>query len=154
MKGKIITIVLILAFVGFLVWANFALDKENEKLARENSESTSDSSEEYTGPSRVIEVTSSNFDEEVINSDIPVLIDFYADWCEPCKMLSPIVEEVSSKYEDVKFVKINIDIEQDIANAYRIMSIPTLVYIKDGEEQNRVLGAVGKDAVESLIEKK
>lgn len=153
MKGKIITIVLILAFIGFLVWANFALDKENEKLARENSESTSDSSEEYTGPSRVIEVTSSNFDEEVINSEVPVLIDFYADWCEPCKMLSPIVEEVSSKYEDVKFVKINIDIEQDIANAYRIMSIPTLVYIKDGEEQNRVLGAVDKDTVETLIEK-
>ena len=154
MKGKIITIVLILAFVGFLVWANFTLDKENEKLARENSESTSDSSEEYTVPSRVIEVTSRNFDEEVINSEVPVLIDFYADWCEPCKMLSPIVEEVSSKYEDVKFVKINIDNNQDIANAYRIMSIPTLVYIKGGEEQNRVLGAVGKDAVESLIEKK
>lgn len=153
MKGKIITIVLILAFVGFLVWANFTLDKENEKLARENSESTSDSSEEYTGPSRVIEVTSSNFDEEVINSDVPVLIDFYADWCEPCKMLSPIVEEVSSQYEDVKFVKIDIDSNQDIANDYMITSIPTLVYIKNGEEQNRVLGAVDKDTVETLIEK-
>ena len=153
MKGKIITIVLILAFVGFLVWANFALDKENEKLARENSESTSDSSEEYTGPSRVIEVTSSNFDEEVINSSVPVLIDFYADWCGPCKILSPIVEEVSSQYEDVKFVKINIDSNQDIANDYMITSIPTLVYIKNGEEQNRVLGAVDKDTVETLIEK-
>ena len=153
MKGKIITIVLILAFVGFLVWANFALDKENEKLASKNSESSNSTSEEYTGPSRVIEVTSSNFNEEVINSDIPVLIDFYADWCEPCKILSPIVEEVSSKYEDIKFVKINIDNNQDIANEYRIMSIPTLVYIKGGEEQNRVLGAVGMDVVESLIEK-
>ena len=153
MKGKIITILLIVAFVGFLVWANFTLDKENEKLARENSESTSDSSEEYTGPSRVIEVTSSNFDEEVINSDVPVLIDFYADWCGPCKILSPIVEEVSSKYEDVKFVKINIDSNQDIANDYMITSIPTLVYIKNGEEQNRVLGAVDKDTVETLIEK-
>lgn len=153
MKGKIITILLIMAFVGFLVWANFALDKENEKLASENSESSNSTSEEYTGSSRVIEVTSSNFNEEVINSDIPVLIDFYADWCEPCKILSPIVEEVSSKYEDIKFVKINIDNNQDIANEYRIMSIPTLVYIKGGEEQNRVLGAVGMDVVESLIEK-
>lgn len=153
MKGKIITILLIIAFVGFLVWANFALDKENEKLVSKNSESSNSTSEEYTGLSRVIEVTSSNFNEEVINSDIPVLIDFYADWCEPCKILSPIVEEVSSKYEDIKFVKINIDNNQDIANAYRIMSIPTLVYIKGGEEQNRVLGAVGKDVVESLIEK-
>lgn len=152
MKGKIITILLIIAFVGFLVWANFALDKENEKLARENEEETT-TSEEYTGPSRVIEVTSSNFNEEVINSSVPVLIDFYADWCGPCKILSPIVEEVSSKYEDVKFVKINIDNNQDIANEYRIMSIPTLVYIKGGEEQNRVLGAVGMDVVESLIEK-
>ena len=152
MKGKIITILLIIAFVGFLVWANFALDKENEKLARENEEETT-TSEEYTGPSRVIEVTSSNFNEEVLNSSVPVLIDFYADWCGPCKILSPIVEEVSSKYEDVKFVKINIDNNQDIANEYRIMSIPTLVYIKGGEEQNRVLGAVGMDVVESLIEK-
>ena len=152
MKGKIITIVLILAFVGFLVWANFAIDKENEKIARENEENST-TSEEVSGPSRVIEVTSSNFNEEVINSSVPVLIDFYADWCGPCKILSPIVEEVSSQYEDVKFVKIDIDSNQDIANDYMITSIPTLVYIKNGEEQNRVLGAVNKDTVETLIEK-
>ena len=152
MKGKIITILLIIAFVGFLVWANFAIDKENEKLARENEENST-TSEEVSGPSRVIEVTSSNFNEEVINSSVPVLIDFYADWCGPCKILSPIVEEVSSQYEDVKFVKINIDSNQDIANDYMITSIPTLVYIKNGEEQNRVLGAVDKDTVETLIEK-
>ena len=153
MKGKIITILLIVAFIGFLVWANFALDKENEKLARENEEETT-TSEEVSGPSRVIEVTSSNFNEEVINSEVPVLIDFYADWCEPCKILSPIVEEVSSQYEDVKFVKIDIDSNQDIANDYMITSIPTLVYIKNGEEQNRVLGAVDKATVETLIEKR
>ena len=114
MKGKIITILLIVAFIGFLVWANFAIDKENEKLARENEENST-TSEEVSGPSRVIEVTSSNFNEEVINSSVPVLIDFYADWCGPCKILSPIVEEVSSQYEDVKFVKIDIDSNQDIA---------------------------------------
>ena len=153
MKGKIITILLIVAFIGFLVWANFAIDKENEKLARENEENST-TSEEVSGPSRVIEVTSRNFNEEVINSDVPVLIDFYADWCGPCKILSPIVEEVSSQYEDVKFVKINIDSNQDIANDYMITSIPTLVYIKNGEEQNRVLGAVDKDTVETLIEKR
>lgn len=152
MKGKIITILLIVAFIGFLVWANFAIDKENEKLARENEENST-TSEEVSGPSRVIEVTSSNFNEEVINSSVPVLIDFYADWCGPCKILSPIVEEVSSQYEDVKFVKIDIDSNQDIANDYMITSIPTLVYIKNGEEQNRVLGAVDKDTVETLIEK-
>lgn len=152
MKGKIITILLIVAFIGFLVWANFMLDKENEKLARENEENST-TSEEVSGPSRVIEVTSSNFNEEVINSSVPVLIDFYADWCGPCKILSPIVEEVSSQYEDVKFVKIDIDSNQDIANDYMITSIPTLVYIKNGEEQNRVLGAVDKDTVETLIEK-
>ena len=153
MKGKIITILLIVAFIGFLVWANFAIDKENEKLARENEENST-TSEEVSGPSRVIEVTSSNFNEEVINSSVPVLIDFYADWCGPCKILSPIVEEVSSQYEDVKFVKINIDSNQDIANDYMITSIPTLVYIKNGEEQNRVLGAVDKATVEALIEKR
>ena len=153
MKGKIITILLIVAFIGFLVWSNFAIDKENEKLARENEENST-TSEEVSGPSRVIEVTSSNFNEEVINSSVPVLIDFYADWCGPCKILSPIVEEVSSQYEDVKFVKIDIDSNQDIANDYMITSIPTLVYIKNGEEQNRVLGAVDKATVETLIEKR
>lgn len=78
----------------------------------------------------VLDVTSQNFEEEVLKSEKPVLVDFYADWCGPCKMLSPIVDEVANEKEDIKVCRINIDEEQDLAVEYGIMSIPTLVVIK------------------------
>ena len=79
------------------------------------------------------------------------LIDFYADWCGPCQMLSPIVEKVAEENEDVKVVKLNIDENQELAVQYSVMSIPTLVVIKNGKEENRVIGLVSKSEVEELI---
>ena len=99
----------------------------------------------------VLKVTSENFEKEVLQSDKPVLIDFYADWYGPCKMLSPIVDEVAEENTDIKVVKINVDNAQDLAMKYQVMSIPTLVVIRDGREVNRSVGLIDKSEVISLI---
>ena len=80
----------------------------------------------------IIKVNSQNFEEEVIKSEKPVLIDFYADWCGPCKMLSPIIDEIAEENYEIKVVKVNVDDSQDLAMKYQVMSIPTLVVIKNG----------------------
>lgn len=80
-----------------------------------------------------------------------VLVDFYAEWCGPCKRLSPIVEEVAKEEEEVKFVKMNIDTCEDIAIEYQVMSIPTLVVMKNGKEANRSVGLIDKEQVKELI---
>ncbi len=95
----------------------------------------------------VLTITKSNFDAEVVNSDKPVLLDFWAEWCGPCRMLSPIVDEVAEELADVKVGKINVDQEPDLAAKFQVMSIPTLVLMKEGKEANRSLGAIPKKAV-------
>ena len=85
----------------------------------------------------IIKANSANFEEEVLKSEKPVLIDFYADWCGPCKMLSPIIDEIAEENSDIKVVKVNVDDSQDLAMKYQVMSIPTLVVIKNGKEINR-----------------
>lgn len=99
----------------------------------------------------VMKVTSSNFEEEVLNSDKTVLIDFYADWCGPCKMFSPIVESVAEENEDIKVVKIDVDNAQDLAIKYQVMSIPTIVVIKNGQEVNRNVGVVSKSQIVEMV---
>lgn len=99
----------------------------------------------------IINITSENFETEVLNSEKIVLIDFYADWCGPCKMLSPVVEQFASENDDIKVVKINVDDEQDLAGEYGVMSIPTLVVIKNGQEVNRNIGLISKDEILNLV---
>ena len=99
----------------------------------------------------IIEVNSEKFENEVLKSEKIVLIDFYAEWCGPCQMLSPIVEQVANENDNIKVVKINVDNAQDIAMDYGVMSIPTLVVIKDGKEANRVVGLVSKSEIERMI---
>ena len=99
----------------------------------------------------IIKVNNQNFEEEVIKSEKPVLIDFYADLCGPCKMLSPIIDEVAEENSDIKVVKVNVDDSQDLAMKYQVMSIPTLVVIKNGEEVNRSVGLIDKSQVLNLI---
>jgi len=98
-----------------------------------------------------MKVTSANFEEEVLNSDKTVLIDFYADWCGPCKAYSPIVEAVASENEDIKVVKINVDDAQDLAIKYQVMSIPTTVVIKNGQEVNRAVGMMSKSDLVEMV---
>lgn len=99
----------------------------------------------------VIKVTSQNFEEEVIKSEKLVLVDFYADWCGPCKMLSPIVDQIAEENSDIKVVKVNVDDSQDLAMKYQVMSIPTLVVIKEGKEINRSVGLRDKSEILNMI---
>ena len=99
----------------------------------------------------IISVNKENFENEVLNSDKTVLIDFYADWCGPCKMLSGVVEQFANENENIKVVKISVDDEQDLAIEYGVMSIPTLVVIKNGQEANRSVGLVSKDDIFNLV---
>ncbi|MCX4303330.1 MAG: thioredoxin [Clostridia bacterium] len=99
----------------------------------------------------VMSVSNENFEGEVLKSDKKVLIDFYADWCGPCKMLSPIVEEVARDNSDIKVVKINIDENEELAVKYGVASIPTLIVIENGEVKNIRVGLMSKSEVEELV---
>lgn len=100
----------------------------------------------------VIKLNSSNFDEEVLNSEKKVLVDFYADWCGPCKMMSPIVDEIAKEYSDkVKVCKINVDEAPDIATRYDIMSIPTLIIFQNGKLIETVIGLTSKSELISKL---
>ena len=101
----------------------------------------------------VIELTKANFDE-TINSDQPVLVDFWAAWCGPCRMIAPIVEELADDYEGkAKIGKLNVDNEVEIAQRYRIMSIPTLLIFKNGEIVDKVVGGRPKQAFAQMLDK-
>ena len=99
----------------------------------------------------VLHVTKENFDSEVLKSDRPVLIDFWATWCGPCRMIAPVIEEIAEEREDIKVCKINVDEEPELANTFRIMSIPTLVVMEQGQEKTRALGARPKESVLELL---
>lgn len=96
-------------------------------------------------------VTAVNFEKEVLESDVPVLVDFWAAWCTPCKMLSPIVDEAAKEREDVKFCKVNIDQESELAMRYGVMSIPTLILFKSGQIANEVHRPVSKEELLQLL---
>lgn len=98
-----------------------------------------------------IKITNSNFQAEVIESDRPVLIDFYATWCGPCKMIAPLVEQIAHERSDIKVGKIDVDEEGALATAFGIVSIPTLVVVKNGEVVNKAVGYRTKDQILDLL---
>ena len=100
-----------------------------------------------------VKVTSANFESEVIKSKKPVIIDFYADWCGPCKILGPTMEQISDERSDLKVVKINVDEEGELAQQFNVMSIPTIVVMKEGKVTNGSMGVQSKDRVLKLLEK-
>ena len=99
----------------------------------------------------VIHINKENFDKEVLNSDKPVLLDFWAPWCGPCRMVAPILDEIADERSDVKVGKINVDEEAELAGQFSVFSIPTLVVIKNGEVVNQSVGARPKASILSLL---
>ena len=98
-----------------------------------------------------ISVNKNNFNQEVLNSDKPVLMDFWAPWCGPCRMVVPLVEEIAKERSDIKVVKINVDEEQELAMQFGVMSIPTLVVMKNGKVANQVTGARPKAQILAML---
>ncbi len=99
----------------------------------------------------VMKVNKESFETEVLKAEGMVLVDFFADWCGPCKMLSPIVDEVAEENTDIKVFKINVDEEPELAMRYNVMSIPTLVVIQNGEEVNKSVGLVSKEDIIKMV---
>ena len=98
-----------------------------------------------------INVNSENFNEEVLSSDRPVLVDFWAPWCGPCRMVVPIVEEIAEEHPEIKVVKINVDEQGELAAKYGVMSIPTLMVFKNGEIVNQSMGAKPKQQILEML---
>ncbi len=101
-----------------------------------------------------IELTDANFDQEVLRSDIPVIVDFWAEWCGPCKVLSPILEEIANEYQGkVKVGKVNVDDEANLQGRYNVMSIPTMKFFKGGNLVGEIVGAAPKSTIETELKK-
>ena len=102
----------------------------------------------------VIELTGENFEAEVLRADRLVIVDFWASWCTPCRMLAPILEEIAAEHPDIKVCKINVDEAQDIAEKYGVMSLPILIFFENGEAVDESIGLVSKEQIVSLLPKK
>ena len=99
----------------------------------------------------VLTITKENFDLEVMKSDRPVLLDFWASWCGPCRMVSPIIDEISAERGDIKVGKVNVEEQRELAAQFRVMSIPSLVVMKDGKIVNRMVGARPKSQILAML---
>ena len=98
-----------------------------------------------------VEVTKDNFQSEVINSDKPVLVDFWVAWCGPCRMVAPILEEIATENPDIKVAKVNVDEQQELAAQFGIMSIPTIIAFKDGKQHGKSIGVRSKQDLVKLV---
>lgn len=99
----------------------------------------------------VTELTTQNFEQEVLQSEKPVLIDFWASWCGPCRMVSPVVDALAEEHPEYKFCKVNVDNEEALSIKFGIMSIPTLIVFKNAEQTNKAVGAIPKEAILDLF---
>jgi thioredoxin 1 len=100
---------------------------------------------------KVLHIDKDNFHKEVLNSDKPVLLDFFASWCGPCRMVGPILDEIAEEREDIKVCKVNIDEQPELASRYRIMTIPTLMVLKDGNIIEQSVGAKPKHQILAMV---
>jgi len=100
---------------------------------------------------KITEVSDANFQAEVIEADKPVLVDFWAPWCGPCRVVAPVLEEIANERDDVRIVKLNVDENQQTAAAFQVLSIPTMILFKDGQVAKKVIGAYPKKRLEAEL---
>ena len=151
MKKKIIWFIIFALFVVGIIIASIFINRKGLEYLQGSGQTNIINENKEEESMNVIKVNDSTFEQEVLKSNIPVLVDFYADWCGPCKMLSPTIDEVANENDDVKVVKVNVDESQEVAIKYQVMSIPTLVVIKNGNEVNRSVGLIDKEEILSMI---
>jgi thioredoxin 1 len=101
----------------------------------------------------IIHVTSADFESSVLKSDKPVLVDFWAEWCGPCRMIAPALDEIADENRKVQIAKVNVDHEQELAHRYQVSSIPTFILFRDGQVADRMMGAMPKASFESFIDR-
>lgn len=99
----------------------------------------------------ILTLTKENFENEVMKSEVPVLVNFWASWCGPCKMVAPVVEEVAKEADGFKVGKVNVDEQPELSGEYNVMSVPTFIVIKDGKVSNKGLGAISKEKILALL---
>lgn len=169
MKSKFSIILLALIFVGIIAFSKIVLteytsslnsftedndktsDADKNDLSHAEDGKVNDNEKEEENIMNILELTNENFEDQVLKSEKTVLIDFYADWCGPCKMMAPVVEKIAEENSNIKVGKVNIDEESELAIKYGVMSIPTFIVIKNGEVVNRIVGAVDKSELENAI---
>ncbi|HEU0169609.1 MAG TPA: thioredoxin [Chloroflexota bacterium] len=128
------------------------MTKEQVEAARAEKKAAAKAAEEAAKAGAVMPVSTDQFESQVLNSDIPVAVDFWAEWCGPCKQMAPIFEELAKSYAGVmKFCKVDTDKEQAIAMRYRIQAIPTLIFFWDGQEVDRIQGALPPQTLQTVI---
>ena len=149
MKNKILILICVLLFITAMFVTKMYLDNARDtNVSEENIDYTVNNNIQE---SKILKVESDTFEEEVLNTTQTVVIDFYATWCGPCKMYTPIVEEFAQENQDIKVVKIDIDENQDIAFEYNVRSIPTTIIIKEGKEVDRAVGMISKEVLSQMV---
>lgn len=144
-KKKILIIeiaIFILLLIGITCIYNYLISKNNESYVKEDNNIKEEKKMD------IMEIENAEqFQQKVINSEGTVFIDFYAEWCMPCKMMGPVIEELAKEHNEVKFVKINVDENEDLAMKYNVISIPTMIVMKNGEVSKTFVGVTSKNDI-------
>ena len=143
MDEKFKTIIYVVIFIILLIVVTLIFNMRSTQTHNQNKGNIDINS-------KIIQVNDENFEEEVLKSNKTVLIDFYATWCGPCKMMEPIIKEIANENENLKVVEVDVDTCKKITNKYKIRAMPTFVVIRNGSEINRSVGAIPKDKVLEL----
>ena len=149
MKEKLLFLFLTIILVLIIIFAVFIMNNVNNKEKIDEKYIETENTEII-----VIEANNENFEKEVLNEERIVLVDFYATWCKPCKMLSPILEEVAKENSDIKLVKVNVDKNEELCSKYNIQAMPTIIVFKQGKIINSSVGLVSKEDIKALFENK